>query len=175
MWQEIAGKINTKFDVLLNTDNSLVYMDGWSETGSVSVGFDAISKRLALVLKNFFDLLNDDGFVVIGLGKHYDPILSDEYWKQSNHKIFHASKNNHAIQIECHIETDWQKNRILDWTLVADGDEVTGSTRKKAYLVTKYELADIMRSVGFEKVHIFEPDGTRDNLIIGMKSDRFKL
>lgn len=172
LWQEIASKINKKFDVILNTDNSLVYMDGWSENGldSIASGFENISKRLSLVLKNFYDLLSEDGFVIIGLGKHYDPALSDEHWKDSGHKIFHTSKNNRDIQIEWKIKTDWQDTRLLDWTITAEGVDVEGSTQKKAYLVTKYELAEIMRGVGFKKVHIFEPDGTRDNLIVGIKN-----
>jgi SAM-dependent methyltransferase len=175
MWQELSNKIDRKFDVILNTDNSLVYMDGWSENGSVASGFENISQRISLVLKNFYDLLNPNGFVIIGLGKHYDPIASDDYWKNSSHRIFHATENEQAVQIEWKIKTDWQETRHLNWTITAEGNEVTGITEKKAYLITKNELADMMHKIGFSTVHILDPDGTRDNLIVGMKSNRFKL
>jgi SAM-dependent methyltransferase len=74
-WQDLSKKIDKKYDVVINSDNSLVYMDGWPGGTPIASGLEQISKRLSLALRSFYELLNDDGFVIIGLGKHYDPTL----------------------------------------------------------------------------------------------------
>jgi len=161
MWQELADKIKNKFDVVLNADNSLVYMDGWSDNNIVS-GTEKVFGRISLVLKNFYDVLNDGGLAIVGLGKHYHP-ENVKYTRDFDH-----TENGEEIKIKWDVVMDWQ-TRNQDWLTTIDGKTMEGSILRKNYLITKDELATLMKNAGFKSVHIFEPDGTRDNLIIGVK------
>ncbi|MBI2463715.1 class I SAM-dependent methyltransferase [Candidatus Peregrinibacteria bacterium] len=161
-WQKLNKKIQNKFDVLVNAGNSLIYMDGWSEGTFVS-GTKKVFKRISLVLKNFYDVLQDDGFAIIGLAKHY------HLGTTKLTTIFDLTKNKKKYHIEWRSVMDWH-NRNHQWTTNIEGKNVKGSVLRKSYLFTKDELATLMRKVGFKKVHILEPDGTRDNLIIGFKN-----
>jgi SAM-dependent methyltransferase len=164
-WQELSQKISKRFDVIINTDNSFVYMDGWSEGGHFASGTEAVFERISLVLKNFYDVLNDRGFVIIGLSRHYHPGTKDyrlplEY-----------EQNGEKVNIEWYGAMDWE-TRENRWTVKVEGGKFRGEFLKRSYAVTKEEVADLMRKIGFKRVHILEPDGTRDNFIIGLRSSR---
>lgn len=160
-WQELATKISEKFDVIVNADNSFVYMDGWSG-GETPEGLENIIPRIQLCLKNFFEVVRKDGFIVIGLGKHYVPTYT------GTDRSFDSEKNGEHYHTAWTAEYDWNK-RVLTWTTKVDSENSHGEFVKKAYLVTKGELAEQMKNVGFRRVFILEPDDTRDNLIIGIK------
>ena len=63
-WQ--AMRTDKKFDAVLNSDNSLVYMDSWSGGHIKRNAF----KRLSLVLGNFYELLNKNGMLIVALAKN---------------------------------------------------------------------------------------------------------
>jgi SAM-dependent methyltransferase len=163
-WQELAEKIDKKFDIVLNCDNSFVYMDGWSEHGDFAVGAEAVFQRVSAVLKNFYKILKSDGFVIVGLGKHYhtgtlEYRLPLEY-----------NEDGTGVSIEWFGTMDWQK-RENRWTVKVSGNDFEGEFLKRSYAITKEEITELMKKVGFKKVHIFEPDGIKDNFIIGLKND----
>ncbi len=162
LWQELAQKVAKHFQVLVCADNSIVYMDGWAD-GTPEQGKEKVFERLSLVLKNFYDLLEDDGIAIVGLGKHYrlDVVA---------HKtpIRDLEKDGDIIHIDWNIDMDWEKRNAI-WRTDIHGEKISGSTTQIAYLVTKEELADLMRKVGFKTVQIIEPEDTRDNLVVGTK------
>lgn len=160
-WQELNKKVSKTFDVVLNTDNSFVYMDGWVG-GKTEEGKENVLARLKIGLQNFFDVTKPGGFTLIGLGKHYVPTFTHSI------RDFKFSKNGENYDIKWEGIYDWDK-RINEWTTTISSEESEGEFLRKAYLVTKEELADLMKQVGFKQVHIFEPDAARDNLIIGIK------
>lgn len=167
-WQELAEKIDKKFDVVINCDNSFVYMDGWTENGDFVEGTDNVFQRVSIVLKNFYEILKQDGFVVIGLGKHYHPGTLE-------YKLpLEYSKDRSGISIEWFGTMDWQK-RENRWIVKVSGKDFQGEFLKRSYTITKEEIAELMKKVGFEKVHIIEPDGPKDNFIVGLKSGRVKI
>ncbi len=160
-WQELGSKISEKFDAIVNADNSFVYMDGWNG-GETVEGLENIIPRIQLCLKNFFDAVKDGGTVVIGLGKHYVPTYTGtnrEFDSESHGEKFHTTWT--AVY-------DWDK-RILNWNTKVESDLSEGNFLKKAYLITKEELAEQMKIAGFKNVYILVPDNTRDDLIIGFK------
>ncbi len=162
-WQELAEKIDKKFDVVINCDNSLVYMDGWFETGTFAEGSEDVFQRVSIVLKNFYDLLKQDGFVVIGLGKHYHPGTL-EYRLPLQY-----SADGKGVGIEWFGSMDWEK-RENRWTVKVKGEDFEGEFLKRSYTITKEEIAELLKKAGFAKVHIIEPDGPKDNFIVGLKS-----
>lgn len=167
LWQELDQKIKEKFDVVLNLDNSFVYMDGWDLASEHSInnfktGKDHAFERAKIVLKSFLNLLNDGGFVVIGLGKHYE-LPSRTYDTHLS-----ATKGGKPVQIKWTCSLDWDTREHV-WLTTVSGEDAGGQTTRKSYLYTKLELAQLMREAGYKQAHILEPDGTRDNFIIGIK------
>jgi len=167
-WQELSQKISKRFDLIINTDNSFVYMDGWSGGGHFANGTKAVFERVSLVLKNFYDALNDNGFIIIGLSKHYHP-GTKKYKLPLDYK-----KDGKGVNIEWYGTMDWE-TRENKWTVKVENNEFRGKFLKRSYAITKEEVADLMRKVGFKKVHILEPDGTRDNFIIGLRNSRIAI
>lgn len=164
-WQELSKKISKKYDVLVNLDNSVVYMDGWTEGGAFASGSVEVFKRMSLVFRNFYEVLNEDGFAIMGLSKHYHTGTKDYSLSLP------FSKDGKKIDIDWFGEINWE-TRENKWTVKVKGEDFEGEFLKRSYGITKEEMASLMRDVGFKKVHILEPDSTRDNFIIGLKSGR---
>ena len=160
-WQELGNKISEKFDVIVNADNSFVYMDGWMG-GETPEKLENIIPRIQLCLKSFFDATKDSGFVVIGLGKHYVPTYT------GTNRSFDSERDGEKFHTTWTAVYDWDK-RINIWTTRVESELSDGEVVRKSYLVTKEELAEQMKIAGFKNVYILIPDNTRDNLIIGFK------
>jgi hypothetical protein len=161
LWQELGQKVSKKFDIVLNADNAFVYMDGW--TGGKTVeGKDAVLARLKIGLENFYEVTKSGGLTIVGLGKHYVPTFTH------SDRNFKFTKDGEDYDIKWEGIYNWDR-RINEWTTTVESENHSGSFLRKAYLVTKEELADLMKKVGFKDVHVFEPENTRDNLIIGTK------
>lgn len=160
-WQELGDKITEKFDAIVNADNSFVYMDGWNG-GETPEGLENILPRIQLCLKNFLEVIKDDGTVVIGLGKHYVPTYT------GTNRVFESERDGEHFHTDWKAVYDWDK-RILNWTTKVESESSEGEFVKKAYLITKEELAEQMKIAGFKNVYILIPDNTRDDLVIGFK------
>ncbi|MEK7140341.1 MAG: class I SAM-dependent methyltransferase [Patescibacteria group bacterium] len=55
-WQELPTHVEGPFEVILNTDNSLVYLDSWAP-GQMAENETEIFERISAVLRNFFATL----------------------------------------------------------------------------------------------------------------------
>jgi SAM-dependent methyltransferase len=163
-WQELSSHVKQQFDVVVNADNSFVYMDGWMG-GPVVEGFDKITERMRGVLKEFLQVTKQGGLVIIGLGKHYNPATTNA--PMINRFKLQKEKEDYDIEWIGGVD-DWDK-RIHVWTTRINSQSSEGLFVRKSYLITKDELVEQMKQVGFSTVHILEPDLTRDNLIIGIK------
>lgn len=171
-WQTLSKTVEDTYDVLINVDNSLVYMDGWSSHGSVVEGEEAVFDRFRIVLKEFLSVVRPNGMVVIGLGKHYEKNQQGipEGGGSKDNKVvpFDLIRDGEPVKMTWNIHRDWQKRRH-ECRAVVEAKELSGDIVRVAYLVTKDELMKLMKEVGFSQVHLLIPDGTRDNLIIGIK------
>ena len=161
-WQELAAKIPKKFDVVINSDNSFVYMDGWMGE-ELPKGKEKAFERMQIVLKNFYDVLKPGGMAIIGLGKHYLPNNDSTF-----QRTFNLKKDGGEYVIVWSSVLNWE-TRIHNWTTKIDSSTSEGNCLKNSYLLTKDELAEQARKTGFKTVHVLEPDGARDNLIIAIK------
>lgn len=175
MWHELDVKISEKFDVVVNADNSFVYMDGWEIDSEFSkenfkVGKEHAFDRAKLVLKNYYNLLNEKGMAIVGLGKHYEPALASGHYERvlGSFGLKPVQVGGENVDIQWFGDMNWE-TRVHDWHTMITGENIEGQVLRKSYLYTKYELADLMKAVGFQAVHIVDPDGTRDNLIVGIK------
>jgi hypothetical protein len=162
-WQELGSKIpqGEKFDSIINADNSFVYMDGWMG-GETVEGFENILPRIQVCLNNFLEVLKEGGIAVIGLGKHYVPTYT------GTNKQFESEKGGEHFHTDWKAAYDWDK-RVMNWTVSVESEESKGEFVKKAYLITKEELAEQMKIAGFKNVYILIPDDTRDDFVIGFK------
>lgn len=164
-WQELSKKIQKRFDVVMNMDNSFIYMDGWTDDGTFASGTEQVFDRISLILKNFYEVLQEDGFAILGLSRHYHPETKD-YSLSLEYK-----KENGTINIDWYGTMDWE-TRENRWTVKVEGEDSKGEFLKRSYCITKEETAELMKKVGFKKVHVLDPDSTRDVLIVGLKSGR---
>lgn len=161
-WQELASKISKKFDIVINSDNSFVYMDGWM--GEELIGNkEKAFEKMQVVLKNFYDALKPGGMAIIGLGKHYLP-NNDSIFQRT----FNLKKDGDDFVIVWSSVLNWE-TRIHNWTTTVTSSTSEGTCHKNSYLLTKDELAEQARKTGFKTVHVLEPDGARDNLIVAIK------
>ncbi|MDE2038301.1 MAG: class I SAM-dependent methyltransferase [Patescibacteria group bacterium] len=171
-WQTLSKTINDKFDVLLNVDNALVYMDGWSDDKNIVSGKDAVFKRFSIVLKEFLTVLKPGGMAILGLGKHYEPTQQGipEGGGSGDNKVipFDLIRDGEPVTMTWTIKRDWNTRHHYSHASVRSRNYV-GDIVRAAYLITKDELMQLMKEAGFFQVHLLVPDSTRDNLIIGIK------
>ncbi len=171
-WQALSQNVHDTYDVLVNLDNSLVYMDGWSGAGSMTEGTEAVFGRFRIVLREFLAVVKPGGRVILGLGKHYEPTHQGipEGGGSKDNKVvpFDLVRDGEPVKMTWHIHRDWNK-RHHDSRAVVEAEDFSGDILRIAYLITKDELMMLMKEVGFSQVHLLIPDGTRDNLIIGIK------
>src|SRR3989344_1263345 len=156
-WQTLSKNIHDTFDVLINTDNALVYMDGWSGHGSMVEGEEAVFERFRIVLKEFLAVVKPNGMVVLGLGKHYEPNQQGipEGGGNKDNKIvpFDLIRDGEPVKMTWHIHRDWQK-RHHESRAVVEAKDFSGDIMRVAYLITKDELMKLMKEVGFSQVHL---------------------
>ena len=170
-WQYLSNTIVDDYDVLILVDNALVYLDGWSG-GPVVDKQEAVFERFRIVLREFLKVLKPNGMVVLGLGKHYEPTQQGvpEGGGDKDNKIapFDLIRDGEPCKMTWYIHRDWDK-RHQECRAVVEAKDFGGEILRIAYLITKDELIRLMKEVGFSQVHLLVPDGTRDNLIVGIK------
>lgn len=173
-WDNISQNIKVKFDCVLNIGNSFVYMDGWGlAQGESESTFQNdilyIQKRCVKVIEEFRRLLNDEGRLIIGLAKHYDPKLHQgSYNSPSSCVIRPVNYGEDILNLEWTANYDWD-NRILEWKTSVESDLYYGEITRYSYLITKEELADFMRTAGFGNVEIVNSEIGRDNFVVGVR------
>lgn len=162
-WQDLQVNIHNSFDIVLNCDNSFVYLDTWSDDVSLAKTEAEIFARMKHVLKNFYNLLNPGGKAVVGLAKNNQKEL-----KEKTVDIGETEYKGKKVKVVWKLWYDWT-TRIKTWAIVTyfDGEEV--SIYYKSYLIDQQELMSLMTEVGFKEVKIVSIDGIYDDLLVGTK------
>lgn len=162
-WQDLDSNITDTFDIVLNCDNSFVYLDTWSEDFALAKNEEEIFNGMKTVLKNFYNRLNEKGKVVVGLAKNNQKDL-----KEKVVDIGEAEYKGKKVKIVWKLWYDWSV-RIKKWAIVTyiDGEEI--SINYKSYLIDQQELIGLMNKVGFKDIKVISIDGIYDDLLIGFK------
>lgn len=161
-WQEIHKNIRDSFEVILNTDNSLVYLDSWSESPMAETQ-DEIFTKISAVLRNFHSLLVPGGKLIVALAKN-----NKRNEKEKEIPIGESFYKNKPVKVVWYLKYDWEK-RTKTWKSVTkySGEEII--LERKSYLVTNDELMKLLQETGFQSVQIKEVSGIYDDLIIAEK------
>ena len=161
-WQTINTFVKNKYDVLLNVDSALGYMDTWLGD-KIKFSKNNVFNRISLVLKNFYSLLNENGVLIIGI-----PQNNIKTNKSLIHGIGQGSYNGKQVKVRWLLSFDWS-NRIKTW----DNEITIGNDKNKrnlkSYLFTKEELKNLMEKIGFKKVKIVSEKGLYDDIVVGYK------
>jgi SAM-dependent methyltransferase len=161
-WQEIAQKIHSKFDVLLNIDNSLAYMDSWNRK-KLRVPKKEMLARFKTVAENFHSLLKDDGTAIIAIARNN--LLKNKKMILDIGRVKYHGK---SAQVTWHLWFDWKKRIKKSKTEITINGHKFNRTFE-SYLITKKELANEVKRAGFKQIRILEPKGIYDTLIIAKK------
>ena len=179
-WQDLAYTTCRGYDVILNVDNSFVYMDGWEVESPhyrahFRPGKEHAFQRGRSLLLGFHNTLNPNGSLIIGIGKHYQPpsktysiVCATDPGFSFNTRFSPVYVDGMPITITWHGCFNWEE-RVHDWWTTIEGDTVEGVVLRRSYLYTKNELAQLMVDVGFARADIVENEDMRDDLVVGIK------
>jgi SAM-dependent methyltransferase len=163
-WQELPQRIARCFDVVLNVDAAIGFMDSWLP-GEMRVGEAAVFARVSEVLRNFHAVTRPGGRFFIGLQKN-------------NHKgnryypMFVGRMQLGEIEAEAHwnMSYDWQR-RIKTWVNVVTAGGRTYEQTRHSYLFDLAELADLLRTAGFAAVEqLPTPDALYEDILIARRA-----
>lgn len=163
-WQQLPQRLPEQFDVVLNVDAAIGFMDSWGE-GEMRHGPDLIFARVVEVLRNFHAMTAEDGRFFVGLQKNnhkgnryypmfvgemaVDGVLAEAYWNMSY---------------------DWE-TRIKTWVNIVrlGGREYTQT--RQSYLFDLAELAGFLRAAGFSEVErLPTPDDLYEDILVAYRS-----
>jgi SAM-dependent methyltransferase len=144
-WQHIHQSVNRQFDVVLNVDASIGFMDTWMG-GTMSQGQDLIFARIEGVLRNFRQCVRPGGCLIVGLQKNNHK--GNKYCQMD---IGASSVDGLSFFTRWEMHYDWSA-RIKVWkNIIRTGDKVLEQVTR-SYLFDKFELTELMYAVGFESV-----------------------
>jgi len=161
-WQNITKYTKSKYDVLLNIDSALGYMDSWLDDELQASG-QAIFDRLSLVLKNFYKLLNDNGLLIVAIPQNNIKTNTSVI-----RGIGQGKYNGKHVEVRWLLSFDWDA-RVKTWKNELTIDGKKSERVLKSYLFTKVELKELMENVGFKKVKMLSKEELYDDFIIGYK------
>jgi SAM-dependent methyltransferase len=162
-WQELPQRIARRYDVVLNVDAAIGFMDSWLP-GEMRAGEAAILARVTEVLRNFHAVTRPGGRFFIGLQKN-------------NHKgnryypMFVGRMQLGGIEAEAHwnMSYDWQR-RIKTWVNVVTEGGRTHEQTRYSYLFDLAELADLLRAAGFASVEqLPTPDALYEDILMARR------
>lgn len=165
-WQELPRHVDRSFDVVLNVDAAIGFMDSWLP-GEMRAGEVAIFARVTEVLRNFHAVTRPGGRLFIGLQKN-------------NHKsnlycpMFVGRMQLGAIEAEAHwnMTYDWQR-RIKTWVNVVVAGGKTYTQTRHSYLFDLAELADFLRAAGFARVErLPTPETLYEDILIAHRAQQ---
>lgn len=163
-WQDIRMRIGGTFDVVLNVDNSLVYLDSWSG-GTMARGEEEIFGRIIAVLENFRLMLKPGGRLIVALTKNNVRGIAERE-VEIGEGVFEGK----AVKVVWRLSYDWKRRR-KHWNCVCnlpDGELVSES---ESYLVTGEELKGLLMRAGFKKVRMVESEGIYDNFLVAENAE----
>ena len=163
-WKDINKVISEKFDILLNVDNALPYMDSWQRDSMLTTDQNEINDKTVEILKNFYSLTNPKGKIILGIAKNNDQSSGD--LKEFN--LGEGEYKGHKVGAIWKLTYDWKsKIKTFDNQVIIDGQvyHMFG----KSYLLTKEDISNLLLKAGFARTEIIETDNLYDNFIIGYK------
>jgi SAM-dependent methyltransferase len=153
-WQEHHPSFEGKFNAVVNIDNSLVYMDAWSEEQQMAEGREGVLQRLEAPVRNFYRYLQPNGKAVIGMAKTLDPEL-----KARTVPLGEGVHDGHHVKVDWQLEYDWQK-RHRNWTIETQIDGAPQpKVSYKSYIITRAEFTSVLEKVGFKNIRVLEDPG----------------
>jgi len=163
-WRNINEVIKEEFDVLLNVDNSLPYMDSWQGENPMADNEKDVEEKAVGIIKNFFNLTKNGGKIIMAIAKNNDQSsgLATQF------DLGEGEWDGHKVSAIWKLTYDWEhKIKTFDNEVKIDGEiyHMIG----KSYLITKEEMADILLKSGYKKLEIIETENLYDNLIVGHK------
>ena len=116
-WQQLPQVITRSFDVVLNVDAAIGFMDSWAP-GEMRVGSDAIFARVVEVLRNFHAVTRPGGRFFIGLQKNNHK--GNTYYPM---EVGRMLLDGVEAQAQWNMSYDWER-RIKTWVnlVTIDGD-----------------------------------------------------
>ena len=144
-WQTIDRDVDSDFDVVLNVDASIGFMDSWGGR-PMAEGEEAIFARVRSVLGNFHRLTKPGGMLVIGLQKNNN--------KGNRAHTEHVGARGPAggPTARWEMSHDWV-TRIKTWVNVLEVGGQEFRQTKTSYLFDKFELARFLYDAGYDRVH----------------------
>jgi SAM-dependent methyltransferase len=160
-WQRLPLVIHRRFDVVLNVDAAIGFMDSWAP-GEMRVGPAAIFARVIEVLRNFHAVTRPGGRFFIGLQKNNHK--GNTYYPMEVGRMALDGVEAHA---QWNMSYDWER-RIKTWVNLVTLDGRTHSQTRQSYLFDLAELGDLLVAAGFEHVErLATPDDLYEDILIG--------
>lgn len=161
-WEELYEKDVNRYDILLNVDNSLVYMDGWNKD-CLAKGSESIFARILLVLKSFHQCLKPGGKLIVALTK-----MNSKRRKKDRIVFPEMSYNGQKVKVIWEAFFDWN-SRIKTWVIHTILGTQEYQLAIKSYLITSDELICLLRQAGFTDIGNVCVSSLRDNLFVAHK------
>jgi SAM-dependent methyltransferase len=159
-WQRLPQVIDRRFDVVLNVDAAIGFMDSWAP-GEMRVGSAAIFARVIEVLRSFRAVTCPGGRFFIGLQKNNHK--GNTYYPMEVGRMSLGGVEAHA---QWNMSYDWER-RIKTWVNLVTLDGRTHSQTRQSYLFDLAELADFLTAAGFERVErLATPDDLYEDILI---------
>ncbi|MBL8707994.1 MAG: class I SAM-dependent methyltransferase [Rhodospirillaceae bacterium] len=164
-WQELPQRLPETFDVVLNVDAAIGFMDSWLP-GEMRVGSTRIFARVVAVLRNFHAVTAPGGRFFIGLQKN-------------NHKgnsfypmhVGRMSIDGVPAEAQWDMTYDWTR-RIKTWVNTVRIDDRAFSQTRQSYLFDLAELGDFLLAAGFAHVErLPTPDDLYEDILIAHRGD----
>ena len=163
-WQNLPQKIARQFDVVLNVDAAIGFMDSWLP-GEMRSGRAQIFARVVEVLCNFHAVTRPGGRFFIGLQKN-------NHKGNTYYPMFVGSMRLGAAQAEAHwhMTYDWE-TRIKAWVNIVRLDGEEHAQTRRSYLFDLDELAGFLAQAGFACVErLPTPDDLYEDILIAHKA-----
>jgi len=164
-WRNINKIIKEEFDVLLNVDNSLPYMDSWQKESLMSNNEKEITDKAIAIIHNFYQLTKSGGKIIMAIAKNNDKSSG----ASTQFDLGSGEYGGHKVSAIWELTYDWEhKIKTFDNEVTIDGEvyHMIG----KSYLITKEGMADILLKAGYKKSEIIETENLYDNLVVGYKT-----
>jgi len=163
-WQELTDKITRQFDVVLNVDAAIGFMDSWL-AGEMRAGPDNIFARVTEVLRNFHAVTRPGGRFFIGLQKNNHK--GNRYYPMF---VGRMRLGDTEAEAHWHMTYDWE-TRIKTWVNIVRLDGREHAQTRRSYLFDLDELATFLLQAGFVRVdRLPTPDDLYEDILIAHKA-----
>jgi SAM-dependent methyltransferase len=163
-WQELPRRVAGPFDVVLNVDAAIGFMDSWM-AGEMRSGAANIFARVVEVLRNFHQVTGVGGRFFIGLQKNNHK--GNSYYPM---EVGHMMLGDVAAEAHWNMTYDW-KSRIKTWVNVIRIDGREYAQTRCSYLFDLTELGAMLKEAGFARVEtLTTPDEFYEDILIAYRA-----